>query len=421
FISIFSLSQISLQSLVIYEKISDNVRIGGDIYLDIPRIEYSLNPLTFNTLLNNYDIYCNHDVLSLEEQVTNLGFDGDIKIVNNVVTIFEEISENFLFTIYYFNFSEYVPIISESDKFIPDKSIFESFESVIEYNEISSSEESGIIVNSKFLTSFQIEIGDHFGFNHRFWNNAILNFQTTTLNPIITATIDTLPGIFGFETEVEGWEEAIIIFDTNKLGDYNSTEILRTLKFFQLVDIIPFVTAPETIAYKLSHQITLTRYSDIHFYDQHWEEFTNDYSERFNSILSLLSTEFYTIGILTALGISILLISTFKNDKYFNGVLLSRGFGKIGVYNLSLVEFLIIFLIPIATTAIGLMLFVKPLLGIVNLALEIYPASWNLPIFMNLRKNLVFYFFVPFMSIFLFTISFSFTTKKRISEFFNKF
>ena len=421
FISIFSLSQISLQSLVIYEKISDNVRIGADIYLDIPRIGYTLDPSTVNGLVNNYEIYCNHDVLSLEEQLTDLGIDENSKITNNVVTIFEEVAENYLFTVYYFNFSKYIPIVSENNKFLPDKSICDIFESTLDYNDRFSTEDPGIIVNTRFLSWFQLEIGDQFVFNHKFWNNTRLNFQTTTLSTIIVDTVDVLPGVFGFESEVERWEEALVFFDTNKLGDYNSTDILRTLKFFQLVDIFPYVTAQETIEYRLNQQITMTHYSEINFYNQDWKEFTYDHSAGLTSFLDILSTEFYAMGILTALGIAILLISTFKNDKYFNGVLLSRGFGKIGVYNFSLVEFLIIFLIPIVVSVIGLFIFVKPLLGIANIVLDIYPTSWNLPIFMNLQENLMFYFFVPFLSIFIFTISFSFTTKQKISEFFNKF
>ncbi|MHA1519171.1 MAG: FtsX-like permease family protein [Promethearchaeota archaeon] len=421
FISMFSLSQISLQSLVIYENISDNVRIGADLYLEIPPIGYIINPMSLNTLVNNYGIYCNHDVLSLEEQMTDLRLGGDYMITNNIVTIFEEVADSFLFTVYYFNFAKYMAIVSENDKFIPDSSILDKIESAKDYNEMKNSDDSGIIVNSKFLSLFNKENGDHFSFNHRVWNNTKLNFQIATYNTTIIDSIDILPGLYGFDTEVERWEEGTIIFDTSKLGDYNSTEILRSFKLFQLADINPNMVSRSFLSSKITQEVTLTNYEEMSFYNQEWEEFTNDHSTRFMSFLSILSTEFVALGILTALGISILLISTFKNDRYFNGVMLSRGFGKIGIYNFSLVEFLIVFLIPILISIISLVVFVKPILGIANISLGIYPITWKLPIYMNLRENLIYYIFVPFSSIFLFTISFSFTTRKNISEFFSKF
>lgn len=421
FLSIFSLASISLNSLIIYENIDSNIQIGGDVRLSFPFISYDSSELGTGGLFGNYQISSNQDILQLEENLKTVNLGNNFNLSNEVVTVFEEITNIYHLKVMYLDFAKYAYIMSEGDKFIPEKQTQTKLSEVINFNSVDNLDAPGIIVNSRFLELNRREINDPFLFEHKFWNNSINDMDSIILNSTIIETIDILPGLYGFESTVNEWEDAVLIFDTRKLPFQNSSNILNTLSFFQILDILPQEISPDFLMGLLSSQINQTQYQEISIYNQDWRNLDSDVSTRFSKFRTILITEFYAIGILVAFGLSVLIISVFKKDKFFNGVLLARGYGKIGVFNLTLVEFFIIFIIPILINIFQGLIFIKPLLSLVNEALGLFSFTWNLPLYVNFQDLLVYALFVPFFTTLIFTIAFSFQTKKTISQFFYKF
>jgi len=420
FISAFSFASIAIQSVSLYDTISKNVAVGGDIRVEMQQMSYTNDPLGEWKLLDNYNIYSNYDIQLLEEEIKNLTIGDSYKLGRDVVTIFTEITNSYTISIYYFDFAKYLKIITEGNKFLPEKSLISKFEDAIKYNSKNTNNMPGIIVNSEFLEFTKLKINDQFDFTHTFWNQTRLTVESEDIETKILNSVDIAPGITGYKQNLEKWEKIVVFFDVNQLGYVNSTKVLHSLKIYQLIDIVPYTLSPTTFKDLCGKQITMTVYSSISVYYQNWNDI-NDLPQPFKGIKNVISIELLSMGILIAFGLAIIITFTIRNDQEVNGVLLSRGFGKIGVYNLILVELFNIFLIPSCISLIYSLIFTKPLLNILNHTFNLYPVNWNLPLVFDTTQILSSIILIPIISIIIFTIVFSFQTKKSISSFFKHF
>lgn len=420
FITTFAFTNIYLQSISTYEKIQSNVSIGGDIQFELKQIHYVADPMGYYGLVDNYKINTNFDVSSLEEEVKNITLDSGSKLVNDVVTVFKEITNYYSVSVYFFNFSKYLNIITEENKFIPDKSIIGKFQSVIQYNLNKTGQIPGILVNSGFLKLNRLSINDNFQIDHTYYNHTDRKLYDRVLEGKILNTIEISPGIHGFNREIMDWDKAVAYFDINQFFNMSSKEILDGFKIYQIADSISVPLKKFDVLGLSEKQILLTKFQSVSLFNDRWKD-KSDLTPEFQGMKKVLSIELFSISGIVAITFAIIMVYVIKRDSKLNGVLLSRGMGKISVYNLILWEFLIIFLLPILICLFQLIVFTKPLLMILNESFQIYPISWRLQIFFDFGEILRMFIIVPVVSITIFTIIFTSQTKRSISSFFKQF
>jgi len=406
FTSLLVFTNVFLNSSSRYTQIFNNVRIGADIKI------YYTN--------EGRPISNTSDIELFESQLKSYKTSDNETLINQVVTCYSGWeSDEYYGQRYYLDIEKYLDIIQEDNKKLPIGDFVSKIEDLIDYNKNSSNTIPGVIVNSGFLTLNKLEIGDLYTMLHHYYNSTAGEFQNITTSVKIMVSTDVMPGLYLTYGYWGSYTENMII-DINSVNP--DKNLLYGDGFIQMIDIDPEIEGNPEVLEEMLNNATMdyVEITYIQFCNQNWNDLTYELSVNESGIYGIIYLEFLMIGVLLAFGLAILILSFQRENKYFNGVLLARGFGRIGLLKLILSQIFIIFLIGILTGVLSGFLTSISFLKIT--AIMNYGAGlFSFPIYMNALELVQILGIIVLSSVVIYLVSYYFEAKKNITQYFHKF
>ncbi|MHA1474372.1 MAG: FtsX-like permease family protein [Promethearchaeota archaeon] len=406
FTSLLVFTNIFLNSISRYNLMIYNVQVGSDV-----KIWYDDD---------NMPISNTSDIELLESQLKSYKTSDNETLINQVLTCYSAWTlDDYNRQRYYLDIEKYLDIIQEGNKKLPLVGFVSKIENLIDYNKNSSNLIPGIIVSSGFLTLNKLEIGDLFTFPHNYYNSSSMVLENETITVKIMISTDVMPGLYLTYGYWGSYSEHMII-DINSVNP--DKDLLHGERFFQMIDIDPDIEEDTEVLESMLNNAT-SNFTDtiyIQFFNQNWNDLNYELSVSESGIYGIIYLEFLMIGVLLAFGLAILILSFQRENKYFNGVLLARGFGRIGLLKLILSQIFIIFLIGIFTGLVSGFLTSISFLRIFTI------MSWgaglfSFPIYMNALELVEILGIIVLSSVVIYLVSYYFEAKKNITQYFHKF
>ncbi len=406
FTSLLVFTNVFLNSSSRYDLMFDNVRIGGDV-----RVYYNNEGRPISNT---------SDIELFESQLKSYKTSDNETLINQVVTCYSGWeSDEYYGQRYYLDIEKYLDIIQEDDKKLPIGDFVSKIESLIDYNKNSSNTIPGVIVNSGFLTLNKLEIGDLYTMFHHYYNTTASELQNISTSVRIMVSTDVMPGLYLTYGYWGSYTENMII-DINSVNP--DKDLLYGDGFIQMIDIDPDIEEDTEVLEEMLNNATIdyVEITYLRFYNQNWDDLNYELSVSDSGIYGIIYLEFLMIGVLLAFGLAILILSFQRENKYFNGVLLARGFGRIGLLKLILSQIFIIFQIGILTGLVSGFLTSISFLKIT--AIMNYGAGlFSFPIFMNALELFQILGIIVLSSVVIYLVSYYFESKKNITQYFHKF
>ncbi len=409
FTSLLVFTNVFFNSFSRYDVIIDNMLVGSDV-----RAQFNIDNMT---ITNTYDIEL------LESQLKSYKTPDNETLINDVLTYYQEMNFNeddYFNERSYFDIEKYLNIIQEDNKKLPTGDLVSEIEGLIEYNKNSSNTKAGVIVNSGFLRINNLKIGDSCRFTHTFYNSSSMLLQNETINVKIIVVTNVLPGFYLLSDQWGGSFEERMIIDISTVNQ--DKNLLHGIKIYQMIDIDPDIEDDSAVLTGMLNTASsgYVEYTEIEFYDQNWNDlnYKMDLSE--SGFYGIIYLEFLMIGVLLAFGLAILILSFQRENKYFNGVLLARGFGRIGLLKLILSQIYIIFLIGILTGLISGLITSFSLIKMAT-AMNYGSGIISFPIYANVLELVEILGIIVVSSFVIYLVSYYFEARKNITEYFHKF
>ncbi|UYP44562.1 hypothetical protein NEF87_000847 [Candidatus Lokiarchaeum ossiferum] len=443
FSSLFSFSNIYLNSNARYNYLSENYIVGADITATLHK--YSENITKISELHNLENTLLNYQVPETDKY-----------LINNVLSYYKEDYDvnNPDWSIYVIEFEKYFKIIGENNKNYPSSAFKQSFKEVIKYNNdflkieeepsidnqddnnrsskgepaigelmsipLTSCQVPGIIVNDLFLENNGVKVGDLLDVKHRSYDLDTHTPYFSKLRCKILSSLNIFPGLYT-EYVYQTKNDEVILFDASflEIPDY----CLPSSHIYQMIDIDPTVESDPKILEAYIENCTSdfsTLYKELDFYDQDFKMLELDTSLDILGFYTVLYIDFIIVGILIAFGLSIVLIALEREKKYFNGVLLARGFGKKGLLSLILTELFVLFFIAILF-GLGIGVVFSTVLVKMDRTLDPSKSAIDLPIFINLFDIIGIISLIIGLSFGISYFIYKNEARKKISTFFHKF
>lgn len=415
FVSSYSYINIYANTNIRHAHIIDNFQVGGDIQVQLSG--YNPNASSIAQIQN-------FEKNILDFKLSSLG----TPVFNNIVSIYYENNNEFHPKnrfVYYFDVQKYLDIISENHKPEPYPGYFKDIQNYLGYTHGThgiNHSIHGILVNNVFLNNYDYHINDEFNLNHQYYEEYPQKVAYTNYTVKIIGVLDILPGFtLGESTEIN--KKEIIIFDDYQIN-YASNESLPSRKVIELIDVNNAKISDENqkvlqnYLYEASNNSV--RFENFKFYNNEWNSPSLNFEENALGFYLVFYIDFLIIGVFIAIALAIILINVQKKNKYFNGILLARGFGKIGIVKLILSELFIIFSISYILGTI---------FGLGFSLLSVYFAEFknsvisgiHLPIYFNFTEFFFLTGGILITTVFFTLLSYFIQIRQSISKFIHKF
>jgi hypothetical protein len=406
FTALLVFTNVFLNSFSRYDIIMNNLEVGSDF-------QGRINRETMN-LTNTYDVEL------LEDQMLSYNNSENETMINDVLTCYREMAKNgYYVDIYHFDIEKYLDIIKEDGKKLPYNDYISQIKGLIDYNKDPSNEIPGVIVNTGFLYLNNLELGDSYTFDHGYFNSTSSGPELEDITVKILVATDVMPGLF-LSSSQWGERDEIIISD---IGSVNQDKnLLHGFEIFQMVDLDTDIEDERDVLIEILNNASINYidYSNYEFYDQNWNDLNIQMELSESGIYGIIYLEFTMIGVLMGFGLAILILSFQRENKYFNGVLLARGFGRRGLLKLILSQISIIFLIGILTGLLSGFLTSFSFLQIA-IVMNYGRGIISLPLFVNIGELVGILGIIVLSSFVIYLIAYYFESKKNITEYFHKF
>ncbi len=394
------------------EIIESNLQIGADFRAQLLRGQDSIN---FSNS-KNFDDF--------EDALRAASVNDESFYFQDIQPIYQEsippnIANN-TYQHFYIDFEAYHEMISESGKFEVNREFGKSFESIIANNLIAGDDVlPQVIVNSKFSRVFQKEVGDLFPLYHEYFNTTATVFSSETIQVKIAAIMDIIPGVY-YSKYTES--ESFLVFDHQFLT--NGDDILISKEFKTLFDVETLngnYNSLNVISIITDVSQSFFEFSEIEEYDNSWNTFQFKMASfGVPRIYSIIHFQMILIGLLLAIGLSITILAFHEENKYFNGILIARGFGHQGLLQLIISEIFVLFIISFTSGLLFGLFFASTFLVSRRF---MYP-DLNLLKFTIFLSPLTLFGIISIIAIFtflIFYISFRLNAKKSKTRYFHQF
>ena len=408
FTSLFGFSNLYLNSMQRHEKICDNLEVGADFS---------------GTLLSSKQKQLNNmsEIQELENQILNYSEGGtnNTKLVNNIVSCYypQKSIAHDLQSIY-FDFEKYFDIVNEDSKMNPIKDFQRIQTEIISYNNDPNLEFPGVIVNENFLQSNLVEVGDLY--NHTFFYLDSTNQYSSTISVKIVAVVSILPGLYN---EFDNSQNAMQLIAVDPFFFNLNDSIRYDGEIHHLIDSDPIFLKNRTNFENMLADATngyYRRYSESDFYNLNWDQFTLSISVGILGIYNVLYIDFILVGIMIAIGLALLIVSLERENKHFNGILLSRGYGKKGILGIVLCELIVMFSIGIFVGLICGFLY-SSLFVYISDHLDVGKNVLTLPLYINAMDIFGTLGSITSVTLIVSGITFLIESKLNISRYFKRF
>ena len=410
FSSLFLFMNIYSNTYSRHELLLENLEVGADASIILKRYNPSADSLA--------------EFEELEVNLLQYTLSGtSTPLFNNVVTVYIE-NDNSQTPDYRFllflNVEKYLTVVTENNKQIPYSTFDDDISNYNDYIIQESDVLPGILVNKVFLDNYHKQVNDIVNISHQYYEKAPSVMNNNTFRAKIVGLINYMPGLFFYE-ESNPTPREYIVYDLRQLN-LPSKENLPSrdiIQFFDISNNDVFEKDQFSIILSEASQNS-TNYEEFSFYNHDWNDFTVSFQENPLGFYIVIYLDFVLTGILIAVGIAILLISIQKKNKYFNGVLLARGFGKKGLVAFIFSQITIIFILSFG---VGLISGIILAISYIKLreSASISTQGINLPIFFNFTEFGLLLGGILTITFLLTTLTFLLDTKKNISKYLHKF
>ncbi len=407
FTSLLVFTNVFINSLSRYDVMFNNLDIGSDIHVGI----------VFETM----NITNSNDIELFESQLKSYKTPENETLINQVLTYYREVehSEYSSSSKFYFDIEKYLDIIQEDDKKLPVGDFISKIEDLIDYNKNSSNTIPSVIVNEGFLVLNNLKIGDLFSFTHSYYNSTSEFFQNETITVKMGISANVMPGFYIMSDQWGYYQEEMII-DISSVNQ--DKKLLHGIEIYQMIDIDLEIEDDYIVLEGMLNNASIgyVEYERFEFYVQDWDDLNYEVELSESGFYGIIYLEFTVIGILLAFGLAILILSFQRENKYFNGVLLARGFGRAGLLKLILSQIFIIFLLGIFTGLLSGFLTSFTFLRIFT-TISYGSGIISFPLFVNGLELVEMLSIIVLSSFVIYLVSYYFEAKKNITEYFHKF
>ncbi|MHA1610692.1 MAG: FtsX-like permease family protein [Promethearchaeota archaeon] len=392
-----------------HEIIQNNLEVGADASIHLKRYNPDSDSLA--------------EFEDLDKNLLQYTLSGTTSpLFNNVVTVFIENDNDktpdYRY-IFFLNVEQYLAIITETNKPQPYTTFKNEIQNYDNYIEQESEELPGILVNDVYLQNYQKKVNDIVNISHQYYEKAPSDMKNRTFMAKIVGEINYMPGLFTSDNSDQTPLE-FILYDVRQLDLME--ENLPSRNVIQLFDIAKNTqyTQGQFVSILMDASQNSALYEEFSFYNQGWNDLSVSFKENPLGFYIVIYLDFILTGILLAVGIAILLISIQKKNKYFNGVLLARGFGKNGLVSFILSQVTIIFVLSLASgLTSGFVL--APLYIRLSESNLIANQGIKLPIYFNFVEFGILIGGILILTFILTIITFLLDTRKNISKYLHQF
>lgn len=408
FTSLFGFANLFTNSYVKNEINSSNILIGADLQVEL----HVTNPN-----IKNYE-----DIQVLEATLKSYQIGDDIPLCNQINSILIEetstLNPNYR-NIFYVNMSEYFSIISEDNKPIPIQDFDTRFQAVIDYNSNNQNSLPGIIVNSQYALTNNLDIGDETEIMHRYFNQDDLTYYNESIQAVVVEILDFMPGLYVKGDITQEYSENLILDQKflNLSANISHSRIIHQFIDLNFNENLKISQIPWIFTNITNQKI---KFQSFNYYDQSFKDKNLAFSANVFGFYIMVYIDFIVMGILISFGASIMMVSFQKENKFFNGLLLSRGFGKRRLLLLITAEIFVIFF---TASLIGLgtgLLFSFSYLKLMNF-IKISSQGLEFILYMNLSDFILIFGLLFLSTICIMGFQFIFERRNNISKFLHKF
>ncbi len=339
YVALLMFANMSTNSLVRQDNLRENLQTGTDLTVD-----FSISGRHFN----NYT-----EIERFESQLKDIQLKEGEYLVNDTMHAFvsHSYSGTGLRTKYILNLSQYLPLITAHEKTLPNNQFTTDIQEVIDYNQelLDEPDKAGIICSSSFMEMNNFILGDRITFLQSSVNFSSNSFIAKQVTAKIIKVIDVMPGLYFSSSESQS--DFMVVSD-HIFSDYGF-DIMPVMNIREMVNLNPIdrnsANDYENYAKYLMNSTDYTMLNaEFRFYDYDWESVD---SSSFNNTnipyLGLFYFNLMVIGVILAVGIAILIVTTQDLNRGLYGELIARGFGRKGINLLILAEMSISFLLAI--------------------------------------------------------------------------
>ncbi len=342
---LISINMIS-NSVYRYNVVRDNLIIGADI-----KLEADVDPTSASFPANMLE--------QTENILANLTNTNNQTYINSIVTCQKMtgkmIIEDLLWIpdtkidILSVDLSEYLQIIQEDNKILPNPTICENIEDLENYQSLTNSSDlPGVLLSQGFDRYLNPEIttSSTIRFNITYYNySSSLEFSKVIEFQII-GSLEFPPGLVRSRQEY-GWSgdySYFALLDRAALQEFNCSPIYNSI--YQLLDINRNVSPNSTaIIQNITGSIgEILDYNSISLYIQDGE-FNSQELLSLLSIIQIIETVLYFLAVVLAVTLGLLLNAIKNSDNRFYSLLYTRGYGKKGSLKILLSQILVMFII----------------------------------------------------------------------------
>jgi len=371
----------------------------------------------------NGNYYSTAQFSGLEDKLLSIRNEDNQPIINGITTLHYETSGIYGSRIVSFvNFSTYFDIITEGNKFPPNVWFKSSMRDAIDYNNEPSNNHSGAIVSRSVLNINDLKIGDLIDVTHHYYNLSAGIIQREVITAKIVQVIDVMPGIY--QTYYYwGSTDEFVTLDTGILKSH--VNVSYSTEVSQLIDLNLDSENNQTIieSYINDASVNFTGSNTYQYYEQRWNDLNyNPYEGLMglSGFFGIIYLIFFIIGTQLAFGLAVLISASQKENRYYTGILLSRGFGKKGVFKFILSQFVIIYLIAFIG---GISSGIISSLTSTNLLNILTPSTrgFHFPIYVNVFDLFAVLGAITGISFLIYVITYIFEMRKPIADYMHKF
>lgn len=418
FSSLFAFANIFFISTNAMEIIDSNYNVGADVKIRF-RESY---------LFDNLEAINSTNLLQMEENTTqSFLVEGTpaiessaiyVRIENRIQNYYEDEYEFFI------NISKYIQLIQEDNKRMPSKDYATQLQNAAAFFDSPQNHLiPGVIVTEDYLKSHSYEVGETISVTHQYFNETLNSTETISNSFQIVAALPFFIGLWEF-LPYRYFLRPGIIFNLEIYEEfhYEAQDFDYNAECGQFLDIKnEFAQTSDSLQnYLALSPSDLLLNNRVYFYSKSvlYDGETTYGSSEFFQIYQIIYAEFYIIGAITAISLAIFMLGMLKQNKFLNGLFLSRGMGWRGLNKFMLSELAIIFVLGMG---LGLICGIFTAFMLLKTVQRIEYGGRVYPMFAKPGDFLWIYTSIIGMAFLIYSITFYFESRKNVTEYFHKF
>ncbi len=441
FCSLFIFSNITLYTTQARDILESNFKTGADVDIRLSRNAF----FDASALLNSSEPLSPHEINWRDSLFAESLDETNHTFINNAATYIsleqQSWSESFVESHIFMDIPKYIDMIREQEKRMPNKDFASILTQIENYYQDSSQNLSGILVSDDFEDVYHKTVGDTVTIINQYYdplNDTVIDLPVQVK---IVGVLPFFPGVFDgarswYRNSVGIMMNLSIFptiagnfgFDSWVEDEYNSyNENSQYVNVGQLLDVDPKMIANQTHLRACLDSLQFD-WHDVYEYNFYQDDILADPRENSDfsdgptatTFYNLIYLEFFIIGGILAITLALITVSIQRQNKYVNGVYLSRGIGWKGLLTLIITQVTIIFLIALGFGIIGGASSSIIILQTMQRT-QVYLPGVELPIFCKfwdcvwLLGGIVLLTYITYFTVFYFE------TKKNIRDYFPQF